>query len=1195
MNDYAGDGQRCSVIISGRPDMPDSLPAPIKLVSALPEDTGTSNVPTHMQKHLNRLGLHSTIDPSPDFTTPSKSIFVILDDADKPLLARNTAGALSFASLQRLFSHKNYIFWITVRVSPQSDSNRFSSLINGFVRTARFENESLNVVLLDLDITAADSALELAAQLIQKRFASSSAQQLGELEYKYKGGHLLIPRLLPDSATDAWMARSLAEAQLVKSPINQTERALKMQTDQPGWLEESKFIEHDDCAGPIDDADIEIAVRAFSVTRQDAEAAAGHSKATSDLLGQASGVVTAVGKQAAEKFQVGDRVVCISCKTSFTNLTRANSSLAAVLPASVQTFEDGCTFASSCLTAYLGLTTVARLERAQRLLIYGADDEVGQALLVLASYIGAQIFATADSEDHRRRLIQDYSLDESRVFLTRMPDARRHVLRLTREQGVDVIINNICGSYEDLVDCLAPLGTLVNLNPSSQGQRQQASIPDPAKDVTVTSFSLGTFLKHRSRQVSDALHEILSLVDLGRLANLKSVNKFDVEQMRDAFKHAIKSSCYGKVVVRIGNESLVNAVQVRPQEIRLERNATFVVAGGLGGLGLRLCNFLAKHGASHLLVLTKRWLSPLEKAKWEQELSIDGLEAHVLSCSIENNDSVTKAKVYCNEKLPPVRGVVNMTVASRNVLVDQITWDDFQTGIAPKVSGTLNLYHAFKDTLSSFVVLSSVIAIIGSEGLASYGAANAFLDDFAVNFPDPEARVATFNLGPVFEAGALTKRSDARNIFTKQNLSEVTLREIDSLFSYVLGGQALKDGRKQLIVGFNNQPIADIDTLEMMPDPRFLHLPPSSQESTASAINRSFVRIEELVASANTFDSAYDIILQAVIDKISKLTIFEADENNLNRPLAELGLDSLVVTELRNWVVRTIQVAVTTFEISDAPSVKKLVQMLAERKIGGSTERAERQQPPGNGQTNGIKKTSEAISPIQSLPILPLPTLEETFENFLEENRALGSETDLLKSKQAIAEFLAPDSVGRRLQARLEDAKAHSDNWIVEAGNRANWLGRQANLVPFCSFFGTHYLSAAPHSQAERAALITVAAARYRDDLLHHRVAPNPINEEPTCGELYKNIFDSVRRPRVGPDQIINFPPSDHIVALRHGRVFKVSILRNGALLSFANLRRTFEAILQNVKEPTNHLGILTTDLRDPWGRVSESYTYLDF
>lgn len=124
------------------------------------------------------------------------------------------------------------------------------------------------------------------------------------------------------------------------------------------------------------------------------------------------------------------------------------------------------------------------------------------------------------------------------------------------------------------------------------------------------------------------------------------------------------------------------------------------------------------------------------------------------------------------------------------------------------------------------------------------------------------------------------------------------------------------------------------------------------------------------------------------------------------------------------------------------------------------------------------------------------------------------------------------------------------------------------------------------HTQSERAAVIALAAFKFKQTFEADEMEPDYVNEVPLCMRGHEWLFHTCREPRIDVDTTNKFQSNDVMVVMHRGHVFKVILEENGETVSYSKLKATFEAILGAPKEES-WMSILTTAERNNWARVS--------
>ncbi|MCJ8279223.1 MAG: SDR family NAD(P)-dependent oxidoreductase [Rivularia sp. ALOHA_DT_140] len=164
------------------------------------------------------------------------------------------------------------------------------------------------------------------------------------------------------------------------------------------------------------------------------------------------------------------------------------------------------------------------------------------------------------------------------------------------------------------------------------------------------------------------------------------------------------------------------------KSISLKDNATYLITGGLGVLGLHTARWMVQQGAKHLVLTGRKQPSP-ETVQAIQELEKLGTQILVLCGDISNEVDATKIVEEIEASLPDLKGVIHAAGVLDDGLLDSMNWEQFTRVMAPKVQGAWNLHNLTHNiALDFFVCFSSMASLVGSAAQGNYAAANAFMD-----------------------------------------------------------------------------------------------------------------------------------------------------------------------------------------------------------------------------------------------------------------------------------------------------------------------------------------------------------------------------------------------------------------------------------------------------------------------------------
>ena len=226
-----------------------------------------------------------------------------------------------------------------------------------------------------------------------------------------------------------------------------------------------------------------------------------------------------------------------------------------------------------------------------------------------------------------------------------------------------------------------------------------------------------------------------------------------------------------------------------------------------------------------------------------------------------------------------------------------------------------------------------------------------------------------------------------------------------------------------------------------------------------------------------------------------------------------------------------------------------------------------------------------------SLPRLPVPSLEETSKRYLKSVHPLLNSAEYENTKKAVEAFVKPGGIGFELQKRLQarrDEPRHR-NWIYEWWNDAAYLSYRDPVIPYVSYFYSHRDDRRRRNPAKRAAAITTAVLEFRKQVDQGTLEPEYMKRLPISMESYQWMFNTCRIPGKSVDYPVKYPYKDHkyIVVIRKNQFFKVKYEVAGQQLSYAELEKQFNRIYK-IAQKGPAVGALTVQNRDMWYSARE-------
>ncbi|MDM0053601.1 type I polyketide synthase [Variovorax sp. J22R115] len=178
---------------------------------------------------------------------------------------------------------------------------------------------------------------------------------------------------------------------------------------------------------------------------------------------------------------------------------------------------------------------------------------------------------------------------------------------------------------------------------------------------------------------------------------------------------------------------LVRSVEVAPRPVAFRADASYLITGGLGGLGLLTARWMAKHGA-RTLVLAGRSVGGDDAQRTIRELGAAGVRVIARQADVSRADEVRQLLEHIAAQLPPLRGVIHAAGVLDDGTLRQLDGSRFARVLRPKAGGAWHLHRLTAALeLDCFVLYSSFTSVLGTPGQATHAAACAFLDALALH------------------------------------------------------------------------------------------------------------------------------------------------------------------------------------------------------------------------------------------------------------------------------------------------------------------------------------------------------------------------------------------------------------------------------------------------------------------------------
>jgi len=628
---------------------------------------------------------------------------------------------------------------------------------------------------------------------------------------------------------------------------------------------------------------------------------------------EVGGVVTRVGRD-VQSVAVGDEVMAVASDT-FSSHVIVPEVFTLRKPGGID-FAEAASSLVVFGTSWYSLTHLAHLGPEDTVLVHSGTGGVGQAAIQIARLRGAEIFTSAGSEE-RRQYLRAQGIEH--VMDSRSADFVQYVRDHTGGRGVDVVLNALTepGLSRSLA-CVAPNGHFVEIGkPELYGDRAVGLRPF-TQGISFHSFDLHRLSLDRPELVRRrALQPVVDLLAEGKLHALPT-SRFHITEVAPALRHMAAVKHRGKVVLEVDDRLPIEMIDPVPQAARKDR--CYVVTGGTRGLGLYLGGWLLRCGAGHVVLAGRSGDShPETRAELER---LRSLGFSVAAHAVDVSDSDAVAALLRSLGPLPLGGVVHCATVVDDALLSDLSRDGLHRNLAAKAGGALALHDAL-DALPQqpehVVFVSSVSAVMGNPGQGGYNAANALLEALVAQRRARALPGLALRLGAVGQVGMVARDERLGALLDDAGLALVAPQEVALQLQ-----RALRTGHSQPLVVRADWGRASRSASSQVARSRLTVLEQLAQSDQPRS-NASAVLGRLLALPA---DARHGAIVTRLQEMLGAILGEPPEDIPLDVPLTKLGVDSLMVTQLRNQVDSDFGVDLPLMQVLKGPPAQEVAHMV---------------------------------------------------------------------------------------------------------------------------------------------------------------------------------------------------------------------------------------------------------------------------
>ncbi|WP_197375698.1 type I polyketide synthase [Mycolicibacterium baixiangningiae] len=538
--------------------------------------------------------------------------------------------------------------------------------------------------------------------------------------------------------------------------------------------------------------------------------------------------------------------------------------------------------------------------------------------------------------------------------------------------------------------------------------------------------------------------------------------------------------------------------------LQLRSDATYLVTGGLGSIGLEIAGYLAAHGAGHLVLTSRRAPSDATQLRIDALGEQHGCEIRVVAADVADAHDVARLLATAQAELPPLAGIVHAAGEIGTTPMSTLDFDSQQAEVdrvfSGKVWGAWHLSEAAVDLqLDFFISTSSIASVWGGYGQTAYGAANAFLDGLAWRLREQGIAGTSVNFGP-WSAGMADAESRAR--LEQRGVRALAPADALAGLADVVAGPAAQGV------------IARIDWARFLPLyqqagrrgflTELAREVPVAQDTAPVVTPSGKTELVERLAGAPV-QQRKRLLTDYLRDAVAEVTRVDAAEIREDAGFFDLGMDSLMAVELRRRLEQGVGKDIPVTLVMDHPRLSDAADYLLGEVLGLSEPVPARS---GTLPTSaGTSRTDEPIAIVAVSCRFPGAPDPEAFWEVL--SGGVDAIREIPEDRFDIDEFYDPDpdAVGKtytRFGGFLDGIDGFDPEFFGISPREAVWIEPQQRLMLETAWEGLERAGYSPASLrgSRTGVFVGVAANEYAhllssesiDKIEPHFITGNALN-----------------------------------------------------------------------------------------------------
>ncbi|CZR52449.1 related to fusarin C cluster-polyketide synthase/NRPS [Phialocephala subalpina] len=850
------------------------------------------------------------------------SAVIFLQDLDEPIWKNLTQDTIT--GLQNIVDRSKQVLWVT---SGCRLENAYANMSLGVGRGLQSEYAHVQIQLLDVEPSEVETSNDLLAAAAIRLFAdedirASSPNILwtAEEEMIIKGGKFLIPRITADQVLND---RLNARRRAIEKQVNPSESQVLISQSEGNYVVAEPHLT---MLATESKTDIKIKVT--------------HSLLAAIKVGENQNMYLTIGKVIeGGDLTAGKDVLAFS----HVNASIISVPASQVVPIYVKV-DSPPKFIESVATTFVSSALFSQLRHGSTVLFLGPNKSLAASFKNTAGSLGLKVFHASTTP----------TTDPEVVYIN--PHTSERALRNILPKKIDMVLDFSTVDQPSKILSLQNSDECINTKIHDLFGKNATSnkIADRVKDELLKAhFVAANFVDHTEAP------EVVTLKEL-------------------------TSSSQARAYPAVLDFTQDTEVSVHVAPIRTENlfrdDKTYLLVGCTGGLGQALCRWMVQNGAKHLALTTR---NPKSVNKiWYNEMVRAGANVQVFACDVTDGTSLRKTHDEITKIMPKVAGVANAAMVLADRLFNDITFEDFQKCLKPKVDGTDQLDELFGEgsDLDFFILFSSLANTVGNRGQSNYLAANGYMQTIAAQRRNRGLTASVMHIGMVIGIGVVSQDAALETSLKRQKWMAISEPAFLDMFAEcILVGRPNSGHSNDIITGLpRNSTLNADDNPWYAANHRFSHYVLKKEEGEDSSAGGASLPIKQRLMAATSVEQKSEIIRGDFLLKMSRILQAAVENIDISQPLLALGVDSLMAMEIRSWFLGQIDVDMPVLKVLGGGSVSTLCSDAAALvKISAEPEKVEQESIPSEASMSSAPSRSMTPDLLATPPSTPGMLSEE--------------------------------------------------------------------------------------------------------------------------------------------------------------------------------------------------------------------------